>query len=242
MGRQAGDFEEQEDEAEGDTEVEEEPESLAKDKDHVVCCLFQDFEWNALLSGHTSSIIRPFAAHEQKLVVLVREQSGHMIVGEVEFASCAQLDRLNSIKNNKAAWTWEFCDIVAYDVPFAARFLSIAPRFRNRPFVLTKSQLEESEADAPTGMDFYETGKFLVNQLSMDMKEVLAQRIALLSNGRACIRVGTTCSGTDVCIPALKELVRFLNESQAGCFAKNPHVTFSHHQVPVNTSPVCTHV
>ena len=260
MDGQAGDFEEQEDEAEGDTEVEEEPESLAKDKDHVVCCLFQDFEWNALVSGHTSSIIRPFAAHEQKLVVLVREQSGHMIVGEVEFASCAQLDcqarrllkqnwgsvysndRLNSIKNNKAAWTWEFCDIVAYDVPFAARFLSIAPRFRNRPFVLTKSQLEESEADAPTGMDFYETGKFLVNQLSMDMKEVLAQRIASLSNGRACIRVGTTCSGTDVCIPALKELVRFLNESQAGCFAKNPHVTFSHHQVPVNTSPVCTHV
>lgn len=211
--------------------------------DNITCCLLQPFEWAALSKGLACEILRPFETLETKLVIVERTESGHSVVGEVIVGHCCQAegeqwlgnvkwlttytaDRLENMKKNKTVWVWSFKDVAVYSEPFLARFLDIAPRFRNRTFNISRSQLELVEVEFPRARNFFESARFLVGQLSPDFRKVLLDRVVALAKRNSCIRIGTTCSGTDVCIPALLGVINFVNTLQAGFINSNLRNTF----------------
>lgn len=73
----------------------------------------------------------------------------------------------------------------------------------------------------PASQTLKEIATFFVSKLSGEFKTLLQEGALAASN--ACIRVGSTCSGSDICVSVLRECVAFLNQ-EFGTHAKVVHV------------------
>ena len=222
---------------EGDEADEEEEEEQPRQEDGaaVTCVLLQEHEWNYIYSSEGSegtAILRPFRVNVEKVAIIVRRESGHFLVGEISLGEPTKIenvrglkgcknmyssDQLESIKKQKNIWKWRLKGLGWHDPPTALRFLDEAPKYKNRPFRLKQEDLQPAtlNASVPTQLNFSSTARFFVEQLDSSCRRELADRIGQLASKRACIRIGTTCSGTDVCVSVLKETIRQFNSWKA---------------------------
>ena len=193
----------------------------------LVCVLLQEFEWERIQTGDLEGILRPFHTKNQTLTVLHRSAQGHVLKGTMTVIDCEQIQqktalseswekaygqrRLSSIRKCKTVWVWKIGSTTcAQNEP--VRFLDVAPRYRNRTFVVQEQQLLGSKVPGPKERNFFETGKFLASCVDSELSQLLWQTVSKMKENNVCLRIGTTCSGTDVCIPALKDLLTCFNE------------------------------
>ena len=228
--------------AETDGENEEE---VHPGSDAVLCTCLLLSEWTNLREGTTSSILRPNEPEhmEAEVVVMVRGKHGHTVVGQVVVRSALEIDRKcreticnrawsrrgvgtmyteNQLKNmllGAKVWKWKIRDVAAYDEPATLRYFCEQPSQKSKMFFLKRSQLcdcRKHVAKIPASMTFLETADWFVNQLPDEMQASVAQTVYALAKTNSCIRIGTTCSGTDVCVAVLRDTVEWLNRWKVG--------------------------
>ena len=204
----------------------------------VMCFQLSPSEWNAFCQGRADSVVRPFRSAFEDLHILVTESKCVSLVGratfphgqvsKVESWSSDEIKQLKdeevyskqqvaNMKSNKAAWIWQASDIEVYDQPLHLRFLTNSPKFRNRPFALTQQQVQNQSENLnyPSRLDLQETAQFFIGQLSDDLVQSLRSTVRALAAGSGKIRVGTTCSGTDIVVKVLEKTVQELNRLEA---------------------------
>lgn len=198
----------------------------------VTCILLLATEWEMIASKQANTLLRPFSTAARGMIVVVRRDDGHRVVGEFQIHEATQnnqvvnkssvmysSDQLQGMKKNKTIWVWRVSGINVLDEEVRLKFLDIAPRFKNRPFKVRKEELRQSDQTAaaahiPKDLSYSETAKFFIAQMGDIFAMQLADRIRHLKGRNACIRVGTTCSGSDVCVSVLRQTVQFLNQWQ----------------------------
>ena len=85
-------------------------------------------------------------------------------------------------------------------------------KFRNRLFVMPKSHFEQGACvDPPKGPSLYHTADFFMKLLSAADYQRLRATVMALDG--CSIRVGTTCSGSDIGITAVKSLLLEINRT-----------------------------
>lgn len=129
-------------------------------------------------------------------------------------------------------------DIAVYENPHRVRFLEVAPRFKNRPFAVNLQELSQSvRGIVPKRLHLRDTASFFMNQLPAENRNALLQTVGNLTKTCKKIRIGTTCSGTDICIPAMRAVLQHVNELQAG--VDNLQIQ-QHSNIPTFQQPIQT--
>ncbi len=109
----------------------------------------------------------------------------------------------------KALYQWSLTDVQTLSSPMMVRAR------RGRTTLISSDDLETFDGQIPS-MSLKSTAEFFVNRLSCNDTKKLATVLQKL-DGKT-IRVGTTCSGTDVIIPVLsctfETLSRMFNETR----------------------------
>lgn len=187
-------------------------------------------EWNAL-QGKACGFLRSFKPSSQegrKIAVLIRnasdgEGSGHEIRGVIELESVTECTNTRTISQccpdmysntylkclqKQKVYFWKLKDLVAFDEPIL--YTDGAVKFKNRTFQLSNSFASLGSAKGPKHQTLGDVAAYFFELMSE------ASRAKLEEGARAadqrCIRVGTTCSGSDVCVSVLRECVAFLNK------------------------------
>lgn len=198
----------------------------------VHCILLTRLEWAALSQQRCNFLLRPFQSHENDLTAIVRLEEGHCVVGNLHIERLREVaskdlsslvessmgvyskTQEKAMKSNKNQWVWDV-SVEIFELPSLVRFLDVAPRFRNRPFVVKKRDLCAHRPDtAPKAMTLLETARFFFEYATEEMQNRLLQVLENLQN--QTIRIGTTCSGSDVCVTVLEKTVQFFNKLKAG--------------------------
>ena len=200
----------------------------------LMCMQLLPQEWKAIALGEASAILRPFRSNSLSIWPLVVVDGAEKLVGEIRLEETFEevtnwkdlevksvLDsiyskaQVQSMKGNKKAFRWTIAEVSVYENPHRVRFLEVAPRFKNRPFAVTLQQLSQSVGgDVPKRLHLGDTAAFFVNQLLDGQRDALLKTVSTLAKTSCKIRVGTTCSGTDICIPAMKEVLKHVNSLQ----------------------------
>ena len=84
------------------------------------------------------------------------------------------------------------------------------PLFRGRSIWVSLSELKPHVETPIPGMDLRETCEFFLNRLPPNDYEKLGDRLRALDG--CSISVGSTCSGTDICVGMMKATIAKLNE------------------------------
>ena len=83
-------------------------------------------------------------------------------------------------------------------------------KFRNRHFYMPLSQLKAGiTIPPPAELSLYSTSEFFLRLLSPDQYKLL-RKTAFNLHGRK-LRVGTTCSGSDIGVTAIKSILKKIN-------------------------------
>lgn len=179
-------------------------------------------------------ILRPFSSSWTDLTVVVRLDEGRMVVGSIEIScqcvsSRSEIDSLvdqsagiysktqaKAMKSNKCTWIWTIKSISVFDSPSQIRFLDLAPRFKNRPFLMKRADLSLTHVNrGPKAMNLEETARFLYEHAPSEMREGILHVLESLRT--KTIRIGTTCSGIDICVNVLQDTEQYFNKLKAGC-------------------------
>ena len=204
---------------------------------NLECILLQHSEWLALSEGTHWFVLRPSeVSRNSTYVAVLRGPTGLSALGEVTVGECVKVNKpanrrqemrlatdcsaiyseeeVNRKIKCKTVWKWTLSDLAVYEVPQTFRFFEVAPRFHHKPFRMP-AQVEVQTTQPPSQMDLHHTAGFFLEQMGLDRFQVLEYHLGTLSKDGA-IRIGTTCSGTDVCIRVLEHTLRVLNAKQAG--------------------------
>lgn len=221
------------------------------DDSKLLCLCINDTEWLKIRAGESCFLYRSYQCKtDAAIIVMIRKPEGHVVVGQITVSEKTQVvtsaktsvlaeqcqnmystSELQKLKGNKSLWLWKLSAVDEFETPHACKFLELAPRFRNRPFHMSKAELASTApASIPRRLHLLDTGRFFVDLLSEERRQALDDLLRGLN--KQVIRVGTTCSGTDVCVKALKELVNTFNEMQdcmdawlfRMCFLKIHHI------------------
>ena len=167
--------------------------------------------------------------------MLVQTSEGHRVSGTMCVGDAIQVSwgdestkdlcqtvysqkQVKSMKAAKEVWRWETQEISMFDTPHMAKFIDVAPRNRNRIFTAKIQDLQPVPAAVPMRLDLTETAQYFSHLMKPADKIALQRTFKNLCKsrgGNGVIRVGTTCSGTDVCITVLKQTVEYLNKTEA---------------------------
>lgn len=209
--------------------------------ENVTCLLLSDTEWSSISTckNGTAAIFRPLqTTSDTDIVAIVRGLRGYRVVGQFRVLSCKSLQgqwrskavtttcanlkltpgKIASMKESKKMWLWQLEDVNKWEPERLARFVDVAPRYKNRPFVLPSATLQAIQpvSKIPIRQNLKDTARFFLNQFEEKHSSTLMQTVLNVASRTGKIRVGTTCSGTDICVRVLKETVDVLNKIQAG--------------------------
>lgn len=200
------------------------PESESIDQDDAMKLWEQDRmgillgrgEWDALSKRDVPGIIRNYKSWPKCLLVITPRDATNgedLVVGMVvveSFTSSQDAESygidLNKIRclasktSTAREWLWTFKHILLFDsyTPISLRSSRIN---NNRPFLVQEHRLG-ARVEPPKRAHLRDTARFFLNQLQRQHQENIAG-IAHNLRGRT-IRVGTTCSGTDICLAVLR--------------------------------------
>ena len=125
-----------------------------------------------------------------------------------------------TLQAGKTVCKWTLRMIKVFDQGIRVRLTT--QKFRNRHWACQRQMLTSGlHILPPQRASLYETAPFFFKLLSSPDYDLLRQT-ALMLDGKK-IRVGSTCSGSDICIIALKSVLRQMNREfnaawQIGCF------------------------
>ena len=112
------------------------------------------------------------------------------------------------LKERLPVHLWSFSDVTQLDEELQVRVTKM--KYRNRHFTMPMSQLLAGiTVDPPREPSLYQTSGFFLKLLGESDYRLL-QETAHALNGRK-LRVGTTCSGSDIGITAVKSMLVKIN-------------------------------
>ena len=117
-------------------------------------------------------------------------------------------------QSQKPLYAWTLSMVERFAVPMS---ISMSEKNkRSKTFVLQSHQLKSFVERSPPDMSYDSTCEWFVNSLSPDDFQKLSDTVLHLHGCR--LKVGTTCSGTDIAIPVLKGTMSYLSRRfQASC-------------------------
>lgn len=199
----------------------------------MMALLLSEKEYNGLFTGKACMVVRPFQSTDSRLCVVLPKTSGHVAAGFVIVENSFRVDwnskdafdvckavytneQIDSMKKNKTAWFWTIDTLETFPKPLAVGFLDLAPRFRNRPFQMSVDGLDVKIPEKlPAKHNLQETAAYFCQMLSAEHQKLLVSTFKKMAQKRKIIRVGTTCSGSDICVVVLRETLKWFNHTQA---------------------------
>ena len=197
----------------------------------VSCLMLREETWRSLVRGDTSPIylFRSYALNQfpSTFHIIISDNAGTQCehVGLITLDKCEQVKRFypwksfmlnvlesktwaNRVREREKVFAWRVATVTPLDNPIRIRFAS--GKFRNRHFTCKKKnlyQVMDLPAPAPS---LFETAQFFMKLLPPRYQERLA-RVAGVMNKRI-LRVGTACSGSDICMVAIRALLQAMNK------------------------------
>ena len=205
---------------------------LDSDKDgEVMCLMLAETAWQGAQQNETFPILKAYdlRAVPAKLHVLVSSKIGFSFVGTVEVVESRRVRRASHItdptdkkcwigrlREGKPVYQWDLAHACALDTPRNIKFAST--KWRNRHFWCQQKQLLDGVDVNVPAPSLHQTAGFFMQLLDQNRYAKL-QNTAFMLNGYT-LRLGTACSGTDICVTAVRSLLAAMNaEFQAPlCF------------------------
>eukprot|EP00438_Fugacium_kawagutii_P013459 Skav231263 [mRNA] locus=scaffold2436:74586:81781:+ [translate_table: standard] len=193
----------------------------------VPCIILQAREWDALVRD-SCCILRPFRSREMKMCAIVKRNGRYLWVGILTLKHClpfrssdpemkSSADRvyskrdLDDFKQNRTTLWWMFDDIAQLDKPGPMQWVDHV--FKNRTFTLPVARMKPRMVTSPLKLDLRETASYFLGICESSFQETIRRRVAQLSN--RTIKVGTTCSGTDIAVTVMRQTLQMLNGTEA---------------------------
>lgn len=187
-----------------------------------------DFEWFSLLKG-SRGLLRSFRTRDPEIILVMKKEMGHVAVGCLAVVACHECNSvrqatqrisqsnypssyLTTLKAGKT-YVWDVTDVVQFGQGCTLQW--VGQKHKNRTFKIT-ANIARFDDVTPKDQNMFETAKFLLSNFSLEQQAAVKAWAQSLTN--SCIRVGTTCSGTDVCISVLKQTIQYINHIEAGYY------------------------
>ena len=201
----------------------------------------QEMEWQQLLGG-SRDLLKSYRSKEKSLMLVVRKGGDHLVVGAIELGNVEKHERLparvlSKVKDTysnqslqhfrklSATYHWVVSQLSVFDKPAA---LVKSTKFKNRTFNITASMvMNPVDMKRPSSQCLKATAQYFFGMLAPD--DQLQPKFIFKHLDNRCIRVGTTCSGSDICIKVLQDTVSFLNSMEAW-FAENKTMYIHNHK------------
>lgn len=203
---------------------------FASPNGEVYAIVLHDREWGKIQKG-ASFIVRPYNSHHAELFAFLRSPNFYMCYGVLHIRCCFLLDRtdpeiektlleyyskfeLEALKRHKQPYFWQLDSVTTFDVPSPVPWVDTA--YRNRTIKLKVSALQQGFARAKVKIpkpDLRETCDFFMGICDPVYQCKIFDTI--LSLDRSTIRIGTTCSGSDIVITVFKQTLAALNKQKA---------------------------
>lgn len=196
------------------------------------CIVINDQEWQSVLQG-SRVLLRPYQSQKGSLALALKMGHNFCVMATTSLARCVDLKgkgtqeclemakgfygakHINAMKTRvKTLWGWEFHDFHPFAVPVKLHWLD--NNFRNRPFKLTSNMIAGDKVDTtgpgPSDLCLKQTAEFFFRRGGLTFQKGLIDQLEKL-RGRA-VRIGTTCSGCDICITTLRKIVERFNSDK----------------------------
>ena len=216
-------------------EQDDEPDGTEDDADmNVHCLLIRESQWNTCRK--LSLIVQTYCLKDlPKLIYLILNSdngSRSMLVGSCTVTSCSRLKQMDinklrshltdpqhwktRISEGNFGFIWRLEGVLEgmRSEPIGVR--TTLQKFRSRHFMMPRRALTSEWTPKIPAMSLYDTSFFFLRMLKQKDYEQLRNTAKKLDGYR--LRIGTTCSGSDIGIIAIKSVLRALNrEFQARC-------------------------
>ena len=203
-------------------------EETGNSNEQIPCIMLQDEQWQRLLSNKTDCLIRTYPLKESaekcfEVLTLNAATTGCLHVGRVEVSNVAQVTRKNQLDKHvqaekrmlmarmdakKEVFSWKVSTVNVLSTPTNVRFTT--NKFRPKHFYCSKADLADGILWQVPRPSLYETPKFFMKLLSSKRYNCLAATAKALD--KKSLRVGTACSGTDICVVGIKALISQINK------------------------------
>ena len=195
--------------------------------DNVTCIVLREEEWSGLCRGGLH-IYKPNRAVQEELYVCVQRKNV-LYFGIAEFAGSNSVDlkgawpewannmystyHLKHFKSLKRLFHWNLKSIDMVEEESEVR--PLRPKHSgHQPFRRPTSDFKYTPARPPANLCLKETARYFMETSGDSYIRPLLENLRSLKG--KTIRVGTACSGTDICVTVLKQTLEFFNEQEAG--------------------------
>lgn len=114
---------------------------------------------------------------------------------------------IDRLKDSKAVFLWKLEDVET--VPERPVRLTFQ-KYRARHFLMSRAQLENGmKIDLPSRLSLHSTSGFFLKLLGARDLQLLGKTATVLNGHK--IRIGTTCSGSDIGVTAVKTILLEIN-------------------------------
>lgn len=210
--------------------AEQEAEAFSLWKKHEMAIMVDTAEWKALSSGQASAILRSCSTIHEAFVVLLKNNQMHWdAVGIValsqqpvtlakgqELAADARLGGVYTAKDIRQrkgkCCLWEFSEVSAFANPSTVMLSTKIPG--NRPFQVPLHRLRYT-VPPPTRADLSDTCRFFLQSMTPSDRDTV-MRLGDSLRGKS-VPVGTTCSGSDICISVLRRILDTISGEATNC-------------------------
>lgn len=201
-------------------------------------------EWQAICRGEAKGILRPEKSTGNCIMVVLSESCSAESFSAVGMICIDRFVDISLVANQKAyleenlgsaidaaststsskryKWFWRLSLTYSFIQP--TRHLNLKRKGMNRCFVLPLKDLQEGDSsERLVPANLVDTAKFFISRLPQEDQNTL-YKVGEALSGSGVIRVGTTCSGTDICLAALKGALDTI--SKAGSPSKGVYNLF----------------
>ena len=159
---------------------------------------------------------------EIHVIISTNDSSSTSYIGNCNVTECHQVKYMHQLpkdyeqssqwkdrlRKNEGVYIWMVDELHKLQEPIKLRLTY--QKFRNRHFCMPRTALFDSlRVDAPQELSLFHTSWFFLHMLSSSDRERLRSTAENL-NG-CTLKVGTTCSGTDISVTALKSIIKMMN-------------------------------
>lgn len=217
--------------------------STAGVRESVKCIMIREGQLNTMKQHCVYAQTYNFKLDSKKpnlLTVILSQNNGSssVIVGNVQLQECTQITKIldiptcldqldywkNRLRDGLPVYIWRLSNLEFLNDPYPVRLT--CQKFRNRHFTMDSKSLELGQPSmAPEAMSLFYTSHFFINLLSRKDCNKLKD-VAQALNG-CVIRVGTTCSGSDIGITAIRSVLKALNHAFQAWWANKVDISCS---------------
>ena len=213
---------------------EEESRIVSMWKENELAMFLTQDEWKAISVGIAKGVVRPFQPTFPVILAMVPQTicaEAYDAVGVLEFEEevidvCVQKSgswlesqvgkvvadaMVRSETSRKKSFFWRFKDIFTFEEPMK----NVDFSKKRGPSRLIHISYEQAcrPRSPPKSADLGETAKFFLSKLPEPQRKAAFELGEKLSGGASEIRVGTTCSGTDICISVLRATLDHISQA-----------------------------